>query len=500
MIRSLSRVTASGFSAPLRWLPLVLVLACGGSGGGGGGDGTIGGDAVTRGVASATGSVTAAGTRYDTDTAQVFFDGLPGDAADLLPGMSVRVEGVRMGDGSQGEADRVDADAVLAGQITSNTTDTVVPGRLELTILGQAVQVDEGFTEFDPMHIDPMDVVGVYGYPDGVGGVVATRIEMRSDPNEVTLRGEVESLDAMAQTFMIGSVEVAFDDAATLLPDGTPEDGDVVIVNGLLLMSGDIDATSSDDRVAIVSDAGDVTDYQLEGIVSDFGSLNDPFLVDGQPVDASGLGVLFQPQPQPGGVPFVENGVLVEIEGSLVDGVVVPSIVILRGDGGRVSAQLTADSKDDVEQTLMLLESAPMQGDGILVETDDATRYVGCDGFDDPLLVPGAFADVRVVIFGSRVFATTIACSVTPAGPVRVVGRVRGFDGTFEMVNLLGLEIQLSAGTVFEGFPNPPGVTSVAEFFSYVSSNSTVRLEVEDDDGTFTTLDVADRVRRAEDD
>ncbi|MGH0031044.1 MAG: DUF5666 domain-containing protein [Myxococcota bacterium] len=483
---------------PLTTFVSLLMLAALGCNGGGSSssEGGIGGSGITRGVITATGSATVAGTDYDTDDAdangEIFFDGVPGSQDDFGVGMNAEVTGTRSGD--TGVAERVDVDDAIEGPVASRVDlgDPANPHEADLTILDQTVRIEDGFTVFfDPMDPDfgfadvvAGDVVEVYGFRDGSGTITATRLEYVTNlvdtPNpDVELKGTVTNLADMdvPPTFELGAILVEYDAGGFV-----PMDGDFVEVQGVLADATTVDATMGEVELE-EPDAGDVDDYEVEGIVSDFVSLAD-FLVDGQPVDAVSGFALFDPSD----TGFVQDGARVEVEGTLEDGVVIAQSVTLRGGEILIAAEI--DSVADPDFTLL----------GIEVETDGSTRFEDDDDCDELAdLLAGDFVTVNGILSGNQVVATEIECE-DDGEDVRLRGRVESFDGPGHTFTILGVVIPTDGGTEFDDFPSP-GVDDETDFYAFLVTSPTALLEVEDDDdGDATSIDVADEVEYAEED
>jgi hypothetical protein len=345
------------------------------------------------------------------------------------------------------------------------------------------------FDDTPPLGFDTLalsDVVEVSGFRQGEGRILATFIEKKgvftpgSMPG-VELKGTVSS--RAGTTFAIGSVIVTFGGSTQLedLPGSGPQNGDFVEVEGSLTAPEAVSASRIEREGART---GDVDDFELEGIVSSFVSLAS-FRVAGQPVDASGAAVVFEPN-DPG---FVADGVRVEVEGALQAGVLVAERVKLRGGEARISAEVA--SAGDVNPgagTLQLL--------GIAIRIDAATLLKDdendVEDFGLADIAAGDFLEVRGIEEGpASILATEIVRSDDDAVELR--GRVQSIDavGPARSVTILGVVVPTDAGTQFEEFP--VAVSDEDDFYAFVQPGDLLQIQ-DGADGNQTAIDVADEI------
>lgn len=457
---------------------LLAAVACTG----GSRSGQTAGPEVVRGVTTAVGSVTVLGTEFDTSDAE-----LDPDTLVPAPGMKVTLEGVRDPGGETGSASRVVYRPDLRGPVEA---DPIVSGpeRKELSILGQTVVIDradtvfDGGVDFDSVAKD--DVLEVSGLRDGYDAVLATRVVVPTTSG-VWLRGAVASLDTPGGTFEISGVEVDFDGTTDLsgVPGGALADGDFVDVSGVFTATApDVVAASAIavDAPALQGSQGIV---RIEGLVSELRSLGD-FLVGGQPVFAANLGVRFDPDAS-----IVTEGAYLEVEGSLDNGVVVARQVTRRSPDVRIEAEIAETADVDLAaRTLQLL------GD-IGVDVLPSARLVGIASLAD--LGAGNFVGVRGVAIGGRVRATRVELLAASGSgkTVQLRGPVSEFDSANGTFTILGLQIPLVPGTVYEAFPHNPTLDGRGDLFAFLGlGGASLHVVDEDDDSDATTLDGAGRV------
>jgi mono/diheme cytochrome c family protein len=288
-----------------------IALAIHGCGGGSAGDpAPPPTTAVARGaITSATPSaITLGGVTVDTTRASVTtVDNT--DLPTLKPGMVVTVKGT-FDDNTHARANSVEVDDALKGPVSA-----IDPAGNRLTVLGQAILFDPVKTVFDDFSgpglagVAPGMMVQVSGFADNAGTLVATRIE-RHRPDWtpaalVELKGTVLSIGS-DNTLVIGRLTVDF--SGLQLPAGTAA-GTVVRVDGRIpsLASTVLKATRIQ-KFREEPPEAEGKRLEVEGIVS--GLSGNSFLVGTTPVNSGALSLA-----------GVANGVRVEVEGTLVGGV-----------------------------------------------------------------------------------------------------------------------------------------------------------------------------------
>jgi Domain of unknown function (DUF5666) len=315
------------------FIALLAVAACGGGGGGGGGvaGSGIGGTGVATGTVTAIGSVVVNGIRFDCKNATVTSDDSPpvsqGDdrcvvanqQGLLKPGMVVKVEGSIDASGTTGTATKVTFRDNLEGPVAS-----IDPVAHTLVVLGKTIIVDDATiievndvkSTFSAITVNM--VVQVSGLPDGQGQIIATHIENKPGVNPTTgefeLKGIITSVSATGAT--IGSL--------TLLTATPPAVGACVEVKGTLAGNTlTVTSIKPDDDCNGASFSGNFSQGEVEGIVNGFVDVSN-FKVGNQSVNATNATFL-------GGVADdLADGVKVEVEGNVSNGVLVAKKVALK--------------------------------------------------------------------------------------------------------------------------------------------------------------------------
>lgn len=340
------------------------LVACGG-GTDGTGVGPTPSSAVTSSGAMVRGSVILNGTRFDDSRATVTDDRGRG-AAQLATGMVIKLRGSSSGDGTSGNADRIDVENEVRGTIQSLDA-AASPQRF--TVLGLTVLVDAQTQFANVAGFSALTVgarVEVHGLRDTAGQLRATRVEAVGAQDGLDeLRGVVANLDTAADRFTLnGNVTVNYA-AASFSPAGASEAslaaGVLVEVHGSF-SGGTFTAT----RVEIE----DLEDgpfrgapgekQEVEGFVSGFTAHPGSFQVNGRSVQTTS-GTRFEG----GAAADLANNIKVEAEG-LVDslGVLVASKIEFKQ--ARVILHGRATAVNPAARTLVVLDQT--------VRADDLTR------------------------------------------------------------------------------------------------------------------------------
>jgi hypothetical protein len=303
------------------------IAALSGCGGGGGSSGFIGIASVgsggtgsfSSGAITGFGSIIVNGVRFDESKATITDDdGLLHNAGDLKLGMVVSIAGsavVADTTGSSATASTITFGSELRGPIDSI-------GSQSLVVLGQTVKIGAN-TVFDsaiaggPAGLSVGQIIEVHGFVDPAANtILATRIERAANTTVFKLQGVVQALNTSTKTFTIGALSISYSGIATTdLP---------VLANGLLVRVrlAATPATGTRTATTIRAVARQVENHDeadLEGTVTAFTSTS-TFSVDGVAVDAGKATF-------PNGTAGLTLGARVEVEGSLVNGVVAATTV-----------------------------------------------------------------------------------------------------------------------------------------------------------------------------
>jgi hypothetical protein len=301
---------------------LLLAVACGG---GGGGNMPAPNQAFTQGTIMGFGSIIVNGVRFDDSAAQVMDDdGQLHNQGDLKLGMNVEIESSGIDRGSNtAKASEVRFGAAIVGPVSAISGSTTPK---TLTVLDQIVEVSDT-TVFDDSltngfaSISVGDVLEIHALLDtATGHYLAKRIEPESGATVFKLRGVVANLDTTAMTFTIGGATIDFSGVAAASLPANFANGQTVRVKLQTTKN------SSGQWVAISIQANqprmeDRDEAEVQGTITDFTSTTS-FKVNGLPVDASNAAF-------PDGTAGVVLGAMVEVEGAVVNGVLVATRVEL---------------------------------------------------------------------------------------------------------------------------------------------------------------------------
>lgn len=292
------------------------------------------------------GSVIVNGVKFDDSTAAVTIDGATASRDRLRVGMVVQIRGRIHADGT-GVGESIRYEDCAEGPITAMNRV-----RNTLTVMGQTVQVDED-TEFDGVALRDMnsfaigDLVEVGCLPDPARNTWrATRLERKgtfaNGVSEVGVKGTVSNLNLAAGTCTVGGLTVNF---GGIPPADRPlglANGMNVEVAGRNFANGILtaDRLRDRDRDRLHTPSGD--GIEVEGYVSDFVSLSS-FKVNGQAVNAANATI------RNGTAADIANGLKVEVEGTMTDGVIVAKVVIIKLlNNVRVEAGMQAKGTDTI--------------------------------------------------------------------------------------------------------------------------------------------------------
>lgn len=323
----------------------MAVAACGGSD-----DSTpvqpVSSSSTVVGTITGFGSVIVNGVKFDDSAAAVTMDGAVASRDRLRVGMVVQVQGRIHADGT-GLAQSIRYEDCAEGPITAmNRVQNT------LTVMGQTVQVDDD-TEFDGVTLRDMnsfaigDVIEVSCLPDPANNRWrATRLERKgtfaNGVTEVEVKGAVSNLDLAAGTCTVGGLTVHFggipaaDRPAGLANGMNVEAAGRNFANGILTA----DRLRDRDRDRLQTSDGD--GIEVEGYVADFVSISN-FKVNGQAVNAANATI------KNGTAADIANGLKVEVEGTMTNGVLVAKVVVIRLQNNvRVEAGMQARAADSV--------------------------------------------------------------------------------------------------------------------------------------------------------
>jgi len=215
MMQQLRR-TASGF---LLVLSVFAFAGCGSGGGGGGGGsfaGGIGGTgAVAQGAITGFGSIFVNGIEFATNgsTFDVDDDSVATER-DLALGMVVTVIGTINDNGVTGVASSIKYDDDVEGPVANTPVEDADMITKTFTVFDITVVINKNTTVFSNTGYDSIaknDLVEVSGFFNGVGALVATRVEKEGalvlGVSKVEIKGSVSGFNGVG-TFTLGGITV----------------------------------------------------------------------------------------------------------------------------------------------------------------------------------------------------------------------------------------------------------------------------------------------------
>ena len=343
----------------------MLLAGCGGGGGGTtSADGTAGvAGSSASGAITGFGSIIVGGVRFDDSAASVQDDdGASLNSGDLKLGMVVRIKcGKKTNDGSsvRAKADSIEVHSELQGPVESKAADSK-----SIVVLGQTVNISATTFFEDGLSLATLAVgavVEVHGFVDPANNTLtATRIENKPKAKAFKLQGSISALNTATatKTFQIGSLVIAYTDLV-VTPGLTLANGSVVRVR---LAVTPLTGTRTALKVQKFEiEKEDRNEAEVEGIITAFTSTS-LFSVNGLPVDASTA--FFE-----GDRAGIKIGARVEVEGSVVNGVLVARKVELEDgeDAAKFELHGTLSLLDTTAKTFVLR--------GMTVNYDAATTF-----------------------------------------------------------------------------------------------------------------------------
>jgi predicted acyltransferase (DUF342 family) len=442
----------------------------------GGGIGGTGIPVASVGPIAERGSITVNGVIFETDTAQILFDGTAvSDDSPLKVGMVVRVDGSINADGVTGIAHKVVYSDLVEGPITAGSINTI---ENSFEVLGQIILI-ESFTVFDVTSITPPDlsgladndVVEVSGQLDENGSIRATYVTKQSVGNPYEVTGFITGKSG--QTFNINSLTVDFSTATPIDFGGRePENGDFVEVIGDLLPGDILSATSVLNRTQVFDDG---IELEVEGLIYSFTPSGFTLILPsgGLTVEIDAI-TIFE-----GGVfGDLEIGTKVKVKGTISGGILLADKVSFRDN---IKIDGVAAGADSVTLTVQLFQLS-----AITVKVDSRTRLrenrSGFPPASDPItLLDSIRIDDDLKIEGrlessGSIMATLLEVFDPPAdrNEIELQGPVDSDPVDLRFINILGVLVDTDAipGTIF--IDENENLTDRTTFFSKIQAGTLV--------------------------
>lgn len=443
-------------------------------------EGGIDGSGVTGGsgggAVTGFGSVIFSDSEFTTNPSTVFtLDGNAVTEADLRVGMVAQfdIAADASSDLSSGTAQRIDAESIVKGIVTSTSP---------LKVLGQAVvTTNETLLENLPAGLTALsigDITTVYGFENGENVIQATRIQHNTAMAGTTLTQWKLSGNVSALTPTTLNVGDQMVDIAGVIPENC---GAGLQINDRVEIKSDPNSAGGFSQLTLVTeiacdDSGISVpsnpestriSAEFEGLISayDFGLGDTQFFVGGQPVDII-LAGSSQTIYQGGVIGDLLNGVRVEVEGELdtVSSRLIANKVIFKQSQVELVAPVDPAGIDLVNETFLIM--------GITVSITAATS-------DEVGILSGGLSaltqlSVKGQVNGSEIIATEIRDEGVPKfDEVKVQGVVSNeIVGTsFEILSVL---INVDGSTTFRDTDDL--IINMTEFFNAIDNGVLVEL------------------------
>jgi len=381
------------------------LVACGGS------SSSSSKSKVVTGAITAFGSVYVNGTKYETGSASVYIEGGAASESDLRVGMMVTVKS-----SASGVAESIHHADDVEGFVIAN--NIAVDGTLN--VMGLTVAVDGG-TIFEShvagvttaAEIAVGNIVEVTGSSDGLGNVLATRLEVKAvdlaaylvdHPNGVEVKGIVHDHIPGATTFMIGALVVNY---AGAILDDLPSG----VVDGLYVEVKSTENLNGDGQLVAYK-----VELESDGVKGEHGE-DDEVEVSGEVTAASASSVTVN------GMTFILDGSTLYEHGTAADLVVGAMVEVegsVNGDGNLVAAKVEFEGEESETELKGSVESISatdtnngtivVAGNTVVINNstimhDDSSADVMA--FNLSMLATGDYVEVHYVDNGDGTFTAT---------------------------------------------------------------------------------------------
>jgi hypothetical protein len=462
----------------------LIVSACGGESGSGSGStqsAGIGGTGIVQGRVTGFGSIFINGQKFNTDSSEFFVDGNPdGSQDDLAIGMIVTLEVETSQGANTAKALNVIYDDEVQGPVSATPVDVPGSAGIQKTfkVFGQTITIDEIETEFEDTSfatLDKNDVVEISGYRRSADQVTASYVEwkerLKEGESEVELRGTISELNSSTRRFMLDGFLITFNNSTEIdVSGGVLGNGMYVEVEGIYEAGPSVSASDIEEEDEGLGD--DVDEASLQGLIYDYMGIDD-FKINGQQVDAS------QASLSPANAQtLLTNGVDVEVQGNIVDGVLMADELELNEIEIALKAFVfavdAANNRFEVNYTNL--------GGSIVIETNAETEFednglapVADFSVDD--IIVGDFVAVEGLESSGKVIAGSIERQdLTDPDDSELRGQVDSFSASTPSVTVLGISYMVGGAE----YKDSSGTISETKFFNNLANGD--RVEITDEE------------------
>ncbi len=360
--------------------------------------------------------------------------------------MVVRVEG-EIEDSQNGTAHKVYFNDDIRGPVESILWIDAVP--VELTVLGKEIILQDTTQTggYDIHSLEVGDWVLVSGFEEVDGRIRATFVTDSDSTAKANIKGEISALNTITKQFEINGLVIDYQ-YANLIDINQLSPDLVVEVTGDL--SADHSTLTADNIEQVdVLGAADSADIELEGIISE--------KVSDTEIRLDGVTVIIDAQAVYSGGDFsdVDSGVLVEVEGELIGGLVYAEEIIFKDDV-KVEANVKVNDLAQSEIILAGLSDITIQYD------DETTKVTGDVG--TPAEITTAHY-VKIIGRQTRPSILTAIHIIVKSGlkdTVKLQGTLEGYSAP--IATILGHPVNLD-DIPGDDFESPEGVSVTREDF-----------------------------------
>jgi len=457
------------------------------------------GRTLTSGIITGFGSIYVNGIKFDTDNASYDVDDdTSADQDDLRIGMRVKINGTVNDDGMTGTADFVIYENELEGPVS--VVDSTTPELIVITILGQDIVVNADTTfdnddnSLDMNTIQVGDLLEVSGYiaPDGI---IASHIEKQNsnfvaDFTEIEIKGDIANLSA--NRFTVNGLNIEFDGSTEMddIPNDTLTNGFYVEVKGTLNVDGDLLTAL---KIEAENDGldDDADEVELEGVISDYDEDNQTFKVQGQLIDTSQSPLL-----NPSNL-MLNNDLKIEVEGTLIDGVLIAEEIKLKGRKIKIQAAISSKDMNHGSVSFSLFGGINNLTVRVNEHTDMEDDVGAIEDFNLLNLEVGDFVEVEAFDSGTDVI-NAIELDRKETDDVQLEGPISEFDASSLTVTMFGLTVALG-NAEYEGENSDDNILAEA-FYAQLAEGTFVELTDIDPDGADLPDGVIDKAEIEESD
>jgi hypothetical protein len=478
-------------SAAALGLWILLASGCGG-GGGSTETSSSGNSVVSRGLITGFGSVYVNGRKFRTNGTTFSIDDDDSlDESALKVGMIVTVTGSKDDDGVDGHATHISYDNELKGPVTSIVYDTPDPAdatMATLVMLGQTVTAsldttidDDGGLTFDSLRVG--NVLEVSGYVTDTG-LLATHIELQDDDTEIEIKGYIDNGSLTTDSFTIKGFPISYNDTTQLDDITELAEGLFVEVEGGLIAGGTILFAREIEREHEGLDEG-MDEAEIQGEIYDYDDVEMTFKILEQLIYATGAELY------PSRL-VLADGVIVEAEGRMVDGILFADEIEQKGKKIKIAAILSdvnsdSDGNGSISFRFNLTDVIVVRVDARQTELEDD---IGGGEIMLSDLSQGDFVEMEAFDDGTGVINAVEIERKPPGEEVRIVAPVENWGDEFDRsVMLLGVEFDLAAASYENELDQP---IPAGTFYNSLSLGEFIKIKDRDSNGDFDRAELED--------